>query len=162
MKQQSEQEVLHKAAAYCSAAERCTQDVLKKIEPSGLSAEENERIIARLIKEKFINESRYARCFVNDKIRFNKWGRIKIDYELRQKKIASDIRNEALNNIDETDYNNTLYNLLKDKKKTIKAKDSRDEYYKLMRFAAGRGFESNICSRCLKKLLNGTGYDDME
>lgn len=162
MKQLSKQEVLHKAAAYCSAAERCIHDVLKKIEPLGLSSEENEQIIARLVKEKFIDESRYTRCFVNDKLRFNKWGRIKIDYELRQKKIAGEIRYEALNSIDETEYSNTLYNLLKDKKKTIKAKDNRDEYYKLMRFAASKGFESNICSLCLKKLLNGEEYDDMQ
>lgn len=41
------------------------------------SPDASERIIARLLKERFIDESRYTRFFVNDKLRFNKWGRDK-------------------------------------------------------------------------------------
>ena len=61
MKQLSEPEMLHRAAAYCSAAERCIQDVEKKIKAAGLTGEESDRIIARLLKERFIDESRFAR-----------------------------------------------------------------------------------------------------
>ena len=69
--------MLRRAAAYCSTVERCIQDVQKKIKAAGLTQEEGERIIARLLQEKFIDEHRFARYFVNDKFRFNKWGRIK-------------------------------------------------------------------------------------
>ena len=48
--------MLRRAAAYCSTAERCIQDVQKKIKAAGLSQEEGERIIARLLQEKFIDE----------------------------------------------------------------------------------------------------------
>ena len=78
MKEITEPEMLHRAAAYCSTAERCIQDVQKKIDAAGLPPDASERIIARLLKERFIDESRYTRFFVNDKLRFNKWGRVKI------------------------------------------------------------------------------------
>ena len=101
MKEITEPEMLHRAAAYCSAAERCIQDVQKKIDAAGLPPDASERIIARLLKERFIDESRYTRFFVNDKLRFNKWGRVKIGYELYKKNIPSPIREESLAAIDE-------------------------------------------------------------
>ena len=58
MKEITEPEMLHRAAAYCSAAERCIQDVQKKIDAAGLPPDASERIIARLLKERFIDESR--------------------------------------------------------------------------------------------------------
>lgn len=151
MKEISESEMLHKAAAYCSATERCIQEVEKKILSSGLPQEAVERIIARLLQEKFIDETRYCRSFVNDKLRFNKWGRIKIGYELRKKNIPGATIREALDTIDEEEYKSILLGLLKEKKKTIRGNNERENYYKLLRFAAGRGFESDITNRCLRQ-----------
>lgn len=156
----SESEMLCCAAAYCSTAERCIQDVQKKIKAAGLTREEGERIIARLLQEKFIDESRFARYFVNDKLRFNKWGRIKIAYELHNKNIPASIRSEALEGIDEKEYEEILLSLLKAKKKSVKGKDERDVYTKLLRFAAGRGFESREAIRCLKQLFKGNDYEE--
>lgn len=160
MKQLNESEMLHRAAAYCSAAERCIQDVQKKIEAAGLTKEENERIITRLVAEKFIDENRFGRSFVNDKLRFNKWGRIKIAYELQRRNIPASIRQEVLDGIDEEEYKNILLALLKSKQKATRGKDERDVYTKLFRFAAGHGFESHYTSRCLKQLFKGNEYDD--
>ncbi len=160
MKQLTEAEMLHKAAAYCSTAERCIQEVEKKIAAAGLSHEESDRIIARLLQERFIDEQRFARYFVNDKLRFNKWGRIKIAYELQKKNIPAAIRAEALEQIDETEYNDILFSLLKAKKKTTKGKDNRDIYFKLLRFAAGRGFEGQAANTCLKRLFNNADYEE--
>ncbi len=162
MKQASESEMLHRAAAYCSASERCIQDVEKKIKAAGLTGEESDRIVARLLKERFIDESRFARYFVNDKLRFNKWGRVKINYEMQRKGIPSDIRSEALANIDEQEYQSILLSLLKSKKKATRGKDDRDVYTKLLRFAAGRGFEMREAGCCLKQLFNSSGYEEYD
>lgn len=156
----TESEMLRRAAAYCSTAERCIQDVQKKIKAAGLTQEEGERIIGRLLQEKFIDENRFTRYFVNDKLRFNKWGRIKITYELHNKNIPASIRSEALERIDEKEYQETLLSLLKAKKKSVKGKDDRDVYTKLLRFAAGRGFESREAIRCLKQLFKGNDYEE--
>ena len=152
--------MLRRAAAYCSTAERCIQDVQKKIQAAGLTSEEGERIIARLLQEKFIDETRFTGYFVNDKLRFNKWGRFKIAYELHKKNIPASIRAEALEGIDEKEYEDILLALLKAKKKSVKGKDERDIYTKLLRFAAGRGFESREAIRCLKQLFKGNDYEE--
>lgn len=162
MKEKTEAELLHLCAAYCSAAERCIHDVKKKLDAADASPEVKERIIRRLVDEKFIDETRFCRSFVNDKLRFNKWGRIKIDFELRNRGISPALREESLSSIDEQYYNELLADLLANKKKSIKAKDARDAYLKLLRFGAGRGFESNLISRCLQQLVKGGNDETME
>jgi len=157
MRQRNEPEILHWAASYCSLAERCIEDVRLKIVSAGATPDMEERIIARLLKEKFIDETRYCRCFVNDKFRFNRWGRIKIDYELQQKKITSEIIAEAISQIEEDEYESVLYTLLKDKKRTVKGQTEQDIYNKLYRFAMSRGFESYLTVRQLKNLFK---YDE--
>ena len=153
MKQRNEREILQLAASYCSVAERCIQDVRRKIVSAGALPEVEERIITHLVKEKFIDESRYCRCFVNDKFRFNRWGRIKIGYELRKKDVAADVFSEALSQIDEEVYESVLHTLLKEKKRTTKGRTEQDIFNKLYRFAISRGFEGNLTVQQLKKLF---------
>ncbi|MDR1402434.1 MAG: RecX family transcriptional regulator [Tannerellaceae bacterium] len=160
MKQQSESEIIYGMAAWCSSAERCIQDVQKKITATGLSPDAQERIIALLQKEKFIDENRFARSFVNDKLHFNKWGRIKITYELNKRKIAPDVCMEALERIDKQTYRTILLTLLKAKKKTTKGANEREIFNKLLRFAAGRGFESKETIACLRLLFKGNDYEE--
>lgn len=152
--------MLHRAAAYCSAGERCIQDMEKKIKAAGLTEEESDRIITRLLEERFIDESRFARYFVNDKLRFNKWGRVKINYEMQRKGIPSGIRSEALAGIDEQEYCSILLSLLKSKKKATRGKNDREIYAKLLRFAFGRGFEAKETSGCLKQLFDKNDFED--
>jgi len=154
MKQLTDQEILHLAASYSSLTERCIYDVRKKINSTGASSETTERIIAHLLKEKFIDETRYCRSFVNDKFRFNRWGRIKIIYELRGKKIPETIINEAVMAIDEEEYASVLFTLLKDKKRSFKGKTEQDIFAKLYRFALSRGFESDLTIMQLKTINN--------
>lgn len=162
MKQINEEEALQRAAAYCANAEHCGWDVRKKLASLELPDEAVERIIARLVKERFIDERRYAASFVNDKLQFNKWGRIRIDYEMKKRGIPASARAEALEGIDAENYTGILAALLKDKRKSIKATDRRETYYKLLRFGASRGFESHEINRCLKALFSGEDYEDME
>lgn len=163
-KEMTKEEALHKLAAYCSSAERCTQDIEKKLQMIDLSQEDSDQVLLRLQQEKFVDDRRYAYAFVSDKFRFNQWGRIKIAYELKKKAIPSAYINEALASIDEEVYNRLLINLLRGKQKGLKAKDNRDRYLKLFRFAAGRGFAPVEIARCLKALGNDEDLysDDLE
>ena len=156
MKEVSEQEMLHRMAAYCSSAERCVQEVRKKLDATTLQSEESDRIVARLLHEGFIDERRFARAFANDKFRFNHWGKVKIGYELRKKAIPAAYIDEALATIPDETYTSDLTALLRAKLKTIKAKDDRERYYKLLRFAAGRGFSAQEANACIRSLLKNT------
>ena len=139
-------------AAYCSSAERCKLDVMRKLEAAGLPWEASTRIIARLEDEKFIDEERFAHSFVGDKLRFNHWGRLKIAYELKIRKIPADFSREALAKINEKDYETILLHLLETKRPTIKNRDPHTVSEKLIRLAASRGFEYQDIKNCLKHL----------
>lgn len=153
MKELSEKEALLYAASYCSGTERCVSEVEKKLLAAGLSGEACRRIIDRLTEEKFIDESRYAAGFVSDKLRFNKWGRLRLDYEMKKKGIPAHIRAEALSNIDPDFYAGLLRTVLTEKKKSTRTGDRREIYPKLYRFAAGRGFESDLIGAALREIF---------
>jgi len=145
-------EALAFAAAYCSSAEHCKTEILEKTEKFELSLEEKAQLIERLQNEKFLDEKRYVRAFVRDRFRFNKWGRIKIRYMLRQKGIASDLIDEGIEAIPEEDYIDMLLTLLKQKKPSVKSKSNYELRGKMLRFGSGRGFEPSLISQCLKKM----------
>ena len=107
------------------------------------------RIIARLVKERYIDDERYARAFVKDKIRYNKWGRRKVQQALWQKRIDDDIQRRVLDEIEEKEYLDVLRPLLKQKRKTIKAQSDYELNQKLMRFALSRGFSFDIIRQCI-------------
>ena len=150
----STSEMLNALAKYCSNAERCLADVRKKLQTEKFSDEEEKRIIDKLLREKFIDENRFARTFVHDKFYLNHWGRIKIGYELKYKGISADIYQEAIDTIDENDYVETLTALLKSKKRSIKGRSRQDVYQKLCRYASAKGFETALITHILKELLN--------
>ena len=107
------------------------------------------RVINRLVKERYIDDERYARAFVKDKIRYNKWGRRKVQQALWQKHIDTDIQQRVLDEIDEKEYLDVLRPLLKQKRKSIKAESDYELNQKLVRFALGRGFGFDIIRQCL-------------
>ena len=141
MKKISEPEALNKAAAYCTLCERCISEVKAKLDSWGIGYASQTKILERLIDEKFIDERRYCSAFVNDKLRFNHWGRIKIRAKLIEKRLPRVLITDALENIDEEEYNNVLRTLLANKAKEVSTDEERKRREKLLRFAASRGFE---------------------
>ena len=100
----TEDEALNRVAAYCSAAEHCRAEVSEKLQKWGIAYEAIERILARLEAEKYIDDERYCRAFINDKYRFAKWGKVKIAQALQLKKISYNTCRQFLNEIDEEEY----------------------------------------------------------
>lgn len=137
----SEQEAFNKLSALCASAEYCETDMRRKMQRWELPEGAEERIIAKLYKERFIDDKRYAHAFVRDKFRYNHWGRVRISRELRMRNIASEVIDEALNEIPEEDKLETLRHLINNKRKTVKGKSEYEVRTKLIRFALGRGFE---------------------
>jgi len=141
-----------KAALLCSKSEKCTSEIEEKLKLWGLSSDESEPVIKKLISEKYLDNERFARAYAKDKFRFNRWGKQKIEYMLRAKKINQETVKLALEEITDEGYSDELLNLIAIKEKTIKAKDQYDKRNKLMRFAMGRGFESGKIYAALKEL----------
>ena len=148
-KDMTEQEAYLQLAALCAQAEHCQQEMRDKMRRWELDETVQNRIIDRLIKERYIDDERYARAFVKDKIRYNKWGRRKVQQGLWQKRIDADIQQRVLDEIDDKEYLDVLRPLLKQKRKSIKAANDYELNQKLMRFALGRGFGFDIIRQCL-------------
>lgn len=151
-------EALSAAAGYCSMAEHCISEVVEKVRRFELTPDEQSKLIKRLVDEGYLNESRYVKAFVKDKFRFGKWGRIKIRYALRQKGIPVFLLEEGMAEIQEEDYLELLTDLLRQKKRSTKANSPYELRGKLLRFAAGRGFELDQAGKCLRKM----GLDDAD
>ena len=148
-KEKTEEEAFLQLAALCANAEHCQYEMLEKMKRWELSEEAQARVMAQLIEERYVDDRRYARAFVKDKIRYNKWGRRKVQQGLWMKRIDKEIQDEVLNEIDEKEYLNVLKPLLKQKRKSIKANSDYELNQKLVRFAYGRGFTFDIIRQCL-------------
>ena len=120
-KQMTEQEAYLQLAAICAQAEHCEQEMRDKMKRWELDETVQNRIIERLVKERYIDNERYARAFVKDKIRYNKWGRRKVQQGLWMKRIDASIQQQVLDEIDEKEYLDVLRPLLKQKRKSTKA-----------------------------------------
>ncbi len=151
-KEYSLEELLHKAASYCSISEHCISEVEEKLTAWGVSETDKQKIIARLISEDFINEKRFCTYFVKDKFRFNKWGKIKISFAMKQKRLSKEQINTALGIIDDGEYEELLASILKTKLVGLKFEYEYEKQGKLYRFAQSRGFENNVIERVIRSI----------
>ena len=149
MKQKTEQEAYLTLAALCAQAEHCQWEMVEKMRKWEIPEEAQARIMERLVKERYVDDERFARAFAKDKVRYNKWGRRKVEQALWQKHIDEDIRKNVLNEIDDEEYLSVLRPLLKQKRKSTKAQNDYELNQKLLRFALGRGFTFDIIKQCI-------------
>jgi len=102
-----------------------------------------------LIAQKFVDDQRFARLFVREKFRLNRWGRVKIAHLLRQSGIGEEAIQNALTEIDEDSYYRTCVDLMKRKSASIKDKNPYSRKGKILKYASGRGFETELIYRIL-------------
>lgn len=140
----------------CSNQEKCSFFVHQKLSDWGFENMAIEKIINSLIEDKFVDDNRFAKSFVREKFRFNNWGRIKIAYALKQKRIPESTISLALEEIEEGEYLHVLETELIKKKKTIKAKNQFDLKGKLLRFGQSKGFETENIIRIIQNFTRNS------
>ena len=145
-------QVLDKMAKYCAYQERCVKDVKDKLKTFDIPQEEKTKILDYLLDNRFVNDERFAKIFVQSKSNQNDWGTNKIRYHLIQKGIAKDIIDEVLGQTDEEVYRQRLIEILKTKSKTIKAASDFEKKRKLAAYAMQKGFEGALVWETLKDL----------
>lgn len=148
-KDPSVQQAYSKMAHLCSRSEQCSADIRKKIMAFEIVDEIVDEIIEKLIKEKFIDDRRYVKAYVNDKFRINKWGKVKMRHYLRAKGLSDDVIALGLDNIDNEKYKNVLIKTMKSKAKSIKEEDKFKKMGQVIRYAQNRGFEPELIHRYL-------------
>ena len=145
----TEQEAYLTLTALCAQSEHCQWEMQEKMRRWELPDEAQARVMERLVKERYIDDERFARAFVKDKVRYNKWGRRKVEQALWAKHIADDIRQRVLDAVDDEEYLTVLRPLLKQKRRSVKAQSDYELKGKLIKFALSRGFTMDIIRQCI-------------
>jgi regulatory protein len=143
------EKALNDAMFICSKTEKCTSDIIKKLQEKNTTPGDIEKVIKYLKENRYLDDLRYTKLYATDKFKFNKWGKIKIRAMLIQKQISEKMIAEALSGIDETDYVKMLKNVIKAKEKTLKDNNPFTKKSKLFRHAASKGFEPSLISELL-------------
>ena len=149
MKEVTEQGAYLQLAQLCARSEHCQHEMQEKMRKWGMTDEAQARVMQRLVGERYVDDERYARAFVRDKIRYNKWGRRKVEQALWMKRIDDDIRERVLGEIDDDEYISVLRPLLNQKRRSTKAQSDYELNQKLVRFALSRGFTYDIIRQCM-------------
>lgn len=144
MNTMTEQEAYLRLAALCAQAEHCEYEMQEKMRRWEIADDAQARVMQRLITERYVDDERFARAFANDKVKYNKWGRRKVEQAMWLKHIAEDIRQRVLDSIDDEEYIAILRPLLQQKRRSVKAHNDYELRQKLIKFAIGRGFTMDI------------------
>lgn len=128
----SKAEWLDKCEAYCAKSEHCAADVRRKLYEWAAPAEISDEIVENLYKNDFLNDARFCRSYVHDKVAYQSWGRIKIQAGLRALDLPESEIRKSLDEIDEKQYKSNLQALFKQRKS--------DPEEKRLRFLLQRGF----------------------
>ena len=133
------EKALDKMRRLCSRREYCVADIRSKL-IKALDADEQkvEEVLQILIKEKYVDDLRFATAFARDKASIAGWGEVKIRYMLSAKGISRDVITQALEEVDDFKASARLVKLLENKYKSLK--DDPQCRLKLIRFALGRGY----------------------
>ncbi len=141
---------LKRVSKLCSGREKCISEIQNKLISFELEEKDIEEIICFLKEHNFLNEERYAQSFVNDKLRFNKWGKLKVKNALKQKKIPKIFILKAIENFNSEEYFKIIEKEIYKKKKTLYKKNQEEQKKKIINFSMSRGFELEIVMKILK------------
>ena len=140
-------EALQKLERFCAYRERCPKEVRTKLAEFGLSRADADQIYAVLEEDKFFQEERFAMAFAGGKFRYNSWGRVRIRQELKMRSIASEIIVQALESIDQEEYEVLLQKLMDRKREQYAGDDNARE--KTAASLIRAGFEMDLVFRFL-------------
>ena len=144
--------VLDRMRALCSRREYCKGDILKKVlKAMDGDREAADRIMDTLVKEKYIDELRYASAFARDKSSLAGWGVTKIRYMLSSKGVPGDVIAQALEEIDAEKAESRLDKLMENKFRSLKVDPQCRQ--KMLRFGLGRGYGYDEVSSVLDRLM---------
>ena len=136
----SKLEAFDKAQAYCAHSEHCAADIKRKLYEWGISADYIDFIEQNLYENGFLNDARFCRAYVHDKVAYQSWGRMKVQYGLRALDLPENEIRTALENIDDEMYTKNLRALIDSRKK--------DSEEKRLRFLLQRGFTCEEIKKC--------------
>lgn len=147
-------EYIVKLEYYCSYQERCLAELKQKMYKLEIPFAIHETLLQHLQENNFYNEQRFVVSFVNGKAKHKKWGKQKITNELFKKQIDYHLIQQALQQLDDFEYQERLQLLLEKKATQIKSTSILDKKQKLYRFALQKGYDTSVITPIINKIIN--------
>lgn len=152
-KKLSPAEALARIMRYCAYQERSHQEVKRRLFGYGLFASQVDEILSKLIADGFLNEERFAKAFAGGKFRMKKWGKLKIEQELKSRGLTERCISSGLKEIDAADYRKSLVLVVRKKIKETHEHNLLAKRNKVARFAIGKGYEPELVWETVKNEL---------
>ena len=129
---------------YCSYQDRCHKEVIEKLKTFNIRSNESNEIISNLIKDNYLNESRFSENFVRGKFKIKNWGKVRIVRELKQRNISRYNINLGLKEIDSQEYQNKFDEIFENKLSSLNNLNKTIKKKKIISYLLYRGWESNL------------------
>jgi len=146
----TKEQALPKLKQYCAYQERCHAEVKEKLYSYGLYKVDVETTISQLIEENYLNEERFAIQYAGGKFRIKHWGRRKIEFALKEKQVSSYCIKRAMKEIDATDYEKVLLQLVVKKWTLLKAEQHINREAKTRAYLLQKGFENDLIGKAIQ------------
>ena len=151
----TKEQALQKLRQYCAYQERSHSEAEQKLWELGVRRTEHDEIISTLIEEDYLNEERFAKAFAGGKFRMKDWGRKKIQYALKEKKVSEYNIKKAMKETDEEEYRKTLFDLAEKKYQLLKTEQYFIRKKKTIDYLLQKGFEQDLVIRTLEEIVDG-------
>lgn len=142
-------QAIRKLAAECSKSEHCSGELTDKMRRWKLTEQQQAQVMEYLTENKYVDDARFARLFVRDKLRFNHWGPRKIEQALWMKHVDEEVYRPFLDEVTQEEWQEQLVPLLQAKSRGMEDAAGYESRAKLIRYAMGRGFTMDVIEHCL-------------
>ena len=145
-------EAKKKLENFCSYQERCHKEVEEKLRELGMIQSASQEIIAQLIQEDYLNETRFAKNFARGKFRIKNWGRNRISRELKSRNITDYNIKMGMQEFTDVEYEESFYNLIEKRKKSVEHLPIDQQKKKIFSYLSYRGWEHEKIYDALSQL----------
>ena len=137
---------------YCVYQERCHKEVVNKLKDLGIIQNAIDIIVADLIQNNYLNETRFAQSFARGKFKIKKWGKVKIHRELNKREISEYNIKIGMKEISDSDYEETFNMLLEKKLSELSHLSESEQKRKIFNYLSYRGWEVDKIFEALRKI----------
>ena len=140
----------------CARAEKSEGDARRLMRGWGLAERDAEGVLAKLVRDRFIDDARYAGAFVREKLRLSGWGEYKIRTALQRKRIDRALIDAALAEADRSGMDERLRRQLERKARTAKYSTQYELKTKLIRYGLSLGYDYETVVEAASGLVTDT------
>ncbi|MFI3278168.1 MAG: regulatory protein RecX [Rikenellaceae bacterium] len=132
--------------------ELASGDAYKLMARWEVAKEDRERIVQGLIQTRFIDDRRYAKAYIRDKINLSNWGERKITTELSKHGISREIIAQEMAEVDTEVVNQRLREVLEKRSRSVKHKNNYELKGKLIRYGVSLGYSFEVVNNTISQL----------